>query len=306
VDLTDPDPGLSHFNAVPARLSKSFSHSHFGLAYLAASSDARSGRIVMDRRELAFTLRELEFNGAENPVAIELGLTRPDVGFGPRDAALLRSLFPHWHRALGIGHQLSHLEEYRSNLDDALDALKIGVMVLGPRGQLKSANRHARQFFHEGTSLSLQEGRLVLSDPRETEALIGKIKAAAFGADSNPSPTVIEIEDADPALLWLESFRPGFALAIVADGAGCRPIAPEVLREAFALTPTEAVVASLFSGGASPAKIARNLQVSPQTVARKLAKIRDRTQVENGVELMRLIMASVPATVATEQGVAAL
>jgi DNA-binding CsgD family transcriptional regulator len=305
VNMADPDPGLAEFGPPPAFLSKSLSRSNFGIAYLSASRDARSGQIVYDRREFAFMLRELESNEAANPVAIELGLSSPEAGLGPRDTALLMSLFPHWHRALAIGHRLSHVEEYRSNLDDALDALRIGVMVLGPRGQLKAANHHARQYLKGNTTLYLEKGELALSEPQETEALIRKIKSAAFGADPNPTPTVVEIENAEPALLWLQSFRPGLALGIVTDGAGRRPIAPEVLQEAFALTRTEAAVASLFSGGAPPLKIAENLHVSLQTVKQKLAKIRDRTQMGSGVELMRFLMASVPATVATEEGVAA-
>lgn len=305
VNLAVPERGFSDVNPSQVFVSKGLSSSCFGLAYLSASIEARSGQLVRDRRELTFVLRELESSGSMNPVAIEVFLANSEECLSSSDTERLKSLFPHWHRALAIGYRLKNLDEYRGNLDDALDTLRIGIMVLGPRGQLKTANRQARQYLKGRTTLCMQDGELALSDPRETKAMIRKIKAAAYGTDSNPTPTVVEVENSNPALLWLQSFRSGLALAIVTDGAGRRPIAPEVLREAFALTQTEAKVASLFSGGASPSKIAKNLQVSPHTVTQKLAKIRDRTQVGSGVELMRFLMASVPATIATEEGVSA-
>ncbi len=302
VNLAVPDRGFSDVNPSQVFVSKGLSSSCFGLAYLSSSREARCGQVVRDPRELTFVLRELESGGSTNPVAIEVFLSNSEECLDSLDTELLGSLFPHWHRALAIGYRLKSLDEYRGSLDDALDTLRIGIMVLGPRGQVKTANRHARQYLKGRTALCTRGGELALSDPRETKALTRKIKSSALGTDPNPTPTVIEVENSDPALLWLQSFRPGLALAIVTDGAGRRPIAPDVLQETFALTRTEAKVASLFSGGATPSKIAENLQVSPHTVAQKLAKIRDRTQVRSGVELMRLLMASVPATAATEEG----
>jgi len=168
-----------------------------------------------------------------------------------------------------------------------LDLLREAVLVLGCDARLLGSNRAADALLSEGDGLALSAGGVVASTPGATHALYRGIERAACGESGRVqvprlgrTPLTLLVEPHPQA-------ASGSAAAVVfaTDGAVRGP-RDEDLAARHGLTPAECSVAQRLCAGADLEGIARELEISRNTVRGHLKQIFGKTQSHRQTELV--------------------
>src|SRR5215217_676316 len=95
--------------------------------------------------------------------------SQPD--FDSNDRRAFASVLPHIARAWRVKRQLAEWQAKAGTLKLVLDRLDRAIVVTGPEGEIRFANRAADRLLSRGTGIDATRGRLRASTPRETDAL---------------------------------------------------------------------------------------------------------------------------------------
>ena len=221
--------------------------------------------------------------------------------FGDEDLVFLKFLAPHVQRAFQLHLQFSQLKSKNAELETALDLMPVGIVLLGPKGEIVLMNRAAAQFVsaHDG----LLAGRTGLRAERPTESailekLISEAASASLGKGLGPAGAVrISRKLGQPIHLLLTPVRnlrvegviPVCAVAFITDPSQqVRPM-PVVLQNLFGLTPAECRIALLLADGRSAKEIAQVVGVAANTMKSHLSSIFSKTSTSGQVQLVRLL-----------------
>jgi DNA-binding CsgD family transcriptional regulator/PAS domain-containing protein len=221
--------------------------------------------------------------------------------FGETDLAFLKFVAPHVQRAFRLHFQFSQLKGRGEGLGTALDLMPVGIILLGPKGEIVLMNRAAAQFIsaHDG----LQADRYGLRAERPTESavlekLIAEAAGTSLGKGLEPAGAVSVSRKLGPPLhvlltpvrnLKAEGLIPVCAVAFIHDPSQqARPV-PCILRDLFGLTPAESRVALLLADGRTPGDIGQVLGVASSTMKSHLSSIYGKTSTSGQVPLVRLL-----------------
>jgi DNA-binding CsgD family transcriptional regulator len=168
-----------------------------------------------------------------------------------------------------------------------LDLLREAVLVLGRDARVLGSNRVADALLSEGDGLALAAGFVVASTPGATHALRWSIERAARGeAASVQVPRC----GRTPLTLGVEPYPQAAgasAVAVVfATDAAARGLRDQDLTARHGLTPTECCVAQRLCAGADIESIARELEISRNTVRGHLKHIFGKTHSHRQAELV--------------------
>lgn len=236
---------------------------------------------------------------------------RPSAKGGYRAAEIkaFDALIPHFARAWRVKRALAEWEALAGTLQFILDRIERAIVVAGPDGEVRFANRAADALLSRGDGLDARQGRLRATRHRHTDALlslIGRAAATASGtqsvavdavaipsANDNPSFAVVA-EPLAPAHSDALGHHaaPGAILFIGDSEASNRP-SIERLRVVYGLTPAEARLAALIVGGHGIASAAEALGVSANTVKYHLKTVFDKVGISRQAELVRRVLADV-------------
>jgi DNA-binding CsgD family transcriptional regulator len=178
-----------------------------------------------------------------------------------------------------------------------IDALGCGGFLLDRKGRVLFLNEMARRCV--GNGLALRRERLTATD-HESDARLQHLFELARVSSGDQSaimsvglqrgcrrPLLVRIlrltEDARPAL------SSGTLLIVVLDPELYPEPSPDVLSQAFELTPTEATVAASIIGGRSPAEISGDLGVKAGTIRTHLKSVFLKTCTRRQTELVGLL-----------------
>jgi DNA-binding CsgD family transcriptional regulator len=173
-----------------------------------------------------------------------------------------------------------------------LDLLREAVFVLARDARPLGMNRAARALLREGDGLVLSPRGVAASTPVAATALRRGIERTAFGETLRMQvPRLAH----GPLSLRVEPHPqgPGGAAAAVvfaADGES-RTLRTHVLIARYALTPTEASVTRRLAAGVGLEQIARELDISLNTVRGHLKQIFAKTGTHRQVELVCKLLA---------------
>jgi PAS domain-containing protein len=92
---------------------------------------------------------------------------------------LFERLMPHVRRSIDIHRRLAGVRLQRDGMLQALDALRIGVVLTDRRGQVTFANRVAEDVLRLGDGLKLVRDQLRAARPEDTRRLAALIESAA-------------------------------------------------------------------------------------------------------------------------------
>jgi DNA-binding CsgD family transcriptional regulator len=172
-----------------------------------------------------------------------------------------------------------------------LDLLPEAVLVLGRDARPLGMNRAAAELLRQGDGLSLSLRGVVASTPSATLALRRGIECAAASRSVR-----FEVPRIRRGPLWLsvESLpahagAPGAAVVFASDRDVQAPT-HEDLAARYRFTPTECSVALRIAAGAGPARIARELGVSMNTVRGHLKQIFVKTRTHRQAELVSRLL----------------
>jgi DNA-binding CsgD family transcriptional regulator/PAS domain-containing protein len=231
----------------------------------------------------------------------------PDHDSGQR-AAYMR-IVPHLARALRVRHEIEATRALAASAIDALDALNRGVVLTAPDGSIRFANRAAEAILSEEDGLQSRRGKLTAVRSREASHLralvhnaaqtsigsaMAAVDACAVQRPSGRAPYAVVAEPLAPA----HNARLGHparhgSILFIADAEKFGRPAPARLAMLYALTATEAEIASRLAHGDRIAQVAAALGISENTVKTHQKAVFEKIGVNRQTQLVRRVAADV-------------
>jgi DNA-binding CsgD family transcriptional regulator/PAS domain-containing protein len=233
--------------------------------------------------------------------------SQPD--FDSADRRAFAVILPHVARAWRVKRMLAEWKEKAGTLKFVLDRLDRAILVTGPEGQIRFANRAADRLLSRGDGIDATRGRLRAERSRDTDALrrlIDRASRTSVGAGQVAVDAVsVACSNDSPALAIVaeplapghsdrlgHSAAPGAVLFIGDSEASNRP-SIERLRIVYGLTPAEARLTSLIVQGHGVASAADELGVSRNTTKYHLKTVFEKIGVTRQTQLVRRVLADV-------------
>lgn len=245
--------------------------------------------------------------------------------FDQPELELLTALAPHLRQALALSRTLRTLQHSNAMLSHSVDEMGIAVcMARQDRTILRSTEGAERLFAAKDGGVSLREGRLLLADRGEQQALDTLIAGACrTGANRGlENPISIRSQAAGDATVhsWtaqaggamlihrkhplrslqvvVSPFCPGTlmnepeatALIQFSDPLAIPKSRAAVLRALYGLTPTESRLADLLLQGLEVREAAERLRTTIETARFHLKRVLAKTGTGRQTELMRLML----------------
>lgn len=238
------------------------------------------------------------------PSVFSIYRTREAREYGKDELELVQALMPHLSRALHVHHRLGEHASTTAALLSALDQLAFGVILVSRRGRAVALNRVAREIARSKDGIVISEGEVRGNRPAETQQLLRLVQEAARTGEGNAMQAggVVSVRRAPPRrplelmvcpirARGFEEVLGGVTAAIfVTDPESVRSASPEMLRELYGLTPSEAAVASLLSEGRRLGEVAEDLGISVNTAKVRLQEVFAKTGTHRQAELARLLV----------------
>lgn len=231
------------------------------------------------------------------------------AGFSKREKQALQALLPHLARASRVKRAMAEMEALVGSLKLVLDRIDRAVVIAGPDGEIRFANRSADRLLSRGDAIDAIHGRLCAlraSDTTALRTLIARAAGTAVGAEAVAVDAVaLPSNDEGPPLAVVaeplaavHSDRIGQrpvagAILFIGDSKASRSPSEERLRVVYGLTQAEAKLTSVIVGGDGIASAAQILGVSPNTAKYHLKSIFDKVGVTSQAKLVRRVIADV-------------
>jgi len=212
----------------------------------------------------------------------------------------MRLLVPHIRRALALSGMIGGSAPRAAEFEDVLDGLSTGVFLADAEGRLLHANAAGTQMLAQGDAVRSRNGRLNPADQSAATALVEALAAAGNGKlPSGDKGHAIPIATRDGShfavhLLPLNAQRrqregDAAAAIFVHRATHNTPIAPDLVGNAFGLTPAERRVLAHIVEAGSVAETAERLRVSETTVKTHLHRVFAKTGTARQADLVKLL-----------------
>jgi DNA-binding CsgD family transcriptional regulator len=238
-----------------------------------------------------------------------ISFTTPEGGrlFGEKERAFANFISPHMRRAIAINSMVDKGNLALSLLRKVLDSLAVAVCIVGTGGRLVFANARAEAVLSSGTMLRKVNGKLATARNDITgtaldDAIERGIKGDTAVGISGIGVPLVSL-DGERAAAYVLPIRgddirsqmgEGHAVVFIAQRGEQQPMAVEILRTLFDLTPMEAKVAYATSLGENPEAIATANGIATETVRSHLKKIYLKTDVSDKTALAARVNALMP------------
>jgi DNA-binding CsgD family transcriptional regulator len=224
--------------------------------------------------------------------------------FGEEERAFLRLFLPHLSRALGVHQRLSAVRAERDANVEIIDRLNGGVMFLDRRAHLLSANRYAQAVLRSADGLLSVHGSLIASRPRDGVLLRQLVDAVASRDAKRPEAAGGALVVHRPsgrmpyhvlvsplAAGWLAAApRQAAVVVYVTDPERGLQADPDAVCRYLGLTPAEGDVVLALARGLSLAEVARQRNVSIETVRTHVKRSLAKADVRRQSDLVRLVL----------------
>ncbi len=220
--------------------------------------------------------------------------------FGPAEVTLGEVLLPHLQRAASVTRRLREAEFRFDTRSEDSGASRFAVIVFDAAGVPFWFNTAARNLLAEGEVIRITDLELQSRSPPATRAIRHAVAQATGAAGSLrrgvnvPLPGPLGSGSSNMMVLpmsnagdWTLS-RPPAAVAFLRTAAASL-LSQSVLRDAFALTKSEAALAQALMGGRTLRMIAETSGRSFNTVRSHLARLMEKTGTRKQADLVRLL-----------------
>lgn len=230
---------------------------------------------------------------------VNTGIERDLVG--PRELERLSLLAPHVRRAAAISDLLDVNALVATQLEDALDVVSAGILLVGQDLNVIHANGAASRHLGEASALVSSRGRLSARSPHTHAALARAVNLASQGDQAMgragfclPAPG----HSGDPRILHVLPVAHGAARRSMAPKAVAAVfVAPETVPAAssdalaalFDLSRAEARAMAAIGDGKSQSEAAAVLGVSENTIKTHLNAIYRKTGLSRRAEIVDLV-----------------
>lgn len=235
-----------------------------------------------------------------------------DQAYDEQDRAKLKLLMPHLSRSLGVMQRLRCAELTVATTLAALDRLSSGVLLIDVHGDVTFANRQAQRLLGYEDGLRLQKltnkpglGQLIADNDNANLAITQAISAILnrdiyTTAHFSQSVAVPQNTGSDRYTLQFSElgnhheYNTGneapAAIIFITDSRQQINVSPEVLQNAYRLTPAEARVAIALLESASTQDAAAQLDINISTVRTHIKQIYVKLGVDSRARFVRLML----------------
>ncbi len=179
-------------------------------------------------------------------------------------------------------------------LAGVIDRLSAGIFLIGADGAIMHANAQARAMLAANDMLRGVGGRLVAADPQVNAGLRDALLAAMFGDGIGGIALPLTSRDGMRHVIEVLPLRASGhrgAAVLVARATFETPPRPDVIRQAYRLTPTELrVLFAIVDVGGVP-EVAAALGIASSTVRTHLARLFNKTGTRRQADLVKLVAA---------------
>lgn len=228
------------------------------------------------------------------------------------------AILGHLARALRLRRVISSVRNQLLDLRRALDTLWMPVAILDEAARLICANEGAERLLNAEHGLLVKQQTLSATSLRDTRAIadavsqtcrLGRAQGTKTAVMAVPAAVEIQRSDRAPLSLVFMPLRDGHSimqadasarvLLVVNDPESIRRVDPLLVGRLHGLTSTEALLASALAEGKTLAEFALDRGCSEQTARTHLKRVLEKTQTRRQAELVRLLLGSAAAHLAT-------
>ncbi len=220
--------------------------------------------------------------------------------------AFCNPLVPHLTRSLAIHAEIAAQHHKRSALEEILDRLAAGVILIDARRQVIRANLSASRMLALEDGVAICDGELRASSAEDSslQEAIGKaLEAASRGEQDHMQRIAVSSQSGGrPYFLnftpLLEAL-PGspvheaVIVAFFANPDAVSDASVRALEAVFGLTPAEAAVVRGLVDGRTLDEVAASRGVRPDTVRGQLKQVFVKTGTSRQVDLIRLVLTGI-------------
>jgi DNA-binding CsgD family transcriptional regulator/PAS domain-containing protein len=227
--------------------------------------------------------------------------------FDQDDVLLLRRLLPHLQRAFQLYERLSEVTQAKSAVEDVIDRMPFGVVLLDGTGRVTFVNRAAKRVFDARDGLTLRNREVSAASTKQTTELHQAIaEALAAGRGQGVLTTgggVLAVDRPSLKRPFQVLITPVHSRAPAVAFSGPKPIAAlfvsdvenetgtpgQMLRTFYGLTPAESRLASELLQHRTVEEAAETLDISLNTARSQLKRLFEKTGTRRQSELLRLL-----------------
>jgi DNA-binding CsgD family transcriptional regulator/PAS domain-containing protein len=245
----------------------------------------------------------LEDAGVTSNIVVMADERRDD--YGPEDIALVRVLLPHLQRALRTHSVLSEREARRCELQEALEQLATGVVLVSHDARVIFINAAARHLVNRRDGLAIDRTGIVAIDSGESGTLRALIAQAAQtsqgqGLHAGGTLRVSRRHGRKPLELTVSPISVGdvslkapraVAVIYISDPEHIVATAGQAFARLHGLTRAEErVVITILRSGGNIRSLADELAISPNTLKTQLKSMYAKTGARGQADLIRLAL----------------
>jgi len=225
--------------------------------------------------------------------------------FASDDADFIRLFVPHIQRAVRLGHLFDLAHHQLETAEQALESLAVGILLLDENERLLHANTRAEDLLRRECGLRIHDGRLCVMQEADEQGLRDMLAVTRnrtrHEAAPVPESMLLTPGPTDPQLLIVscpvKRHLPHFhgpwpevsAAVFVSNLADAGLLNHDVLMQLYGLTTTEAQLACALSRGHDLADLARDWEVSRETLRTHLKRVLHKTGTSRQADLVRLL-----------------
>ena len=247
-----------------------------------------------------------------------LRLTRAPGGavFGNEERHRVEAVLPHLRQVLELHQKLATTRSEYSVLVDAVEQFSVGTILLDHGLNVIRLNEVAAAILAEADGIRLSGKALVLDSARLNQEFRSLAKTAAtakpghhravlgIGRPSGRRELALVMKPVTLPDFMHTGTAPAVAMFLT-DPSRQRMVRPDVVRQMFSFTPTEAAIAAALANGLSVAQTAAMLGIARNTVRAHLRSIFSKLGLNRQSQLVHLIHTSVPEAFGSGAGNAA-
>jgi DNA-binding CsgD family transcriptional regulator/PAS domain-containing protein len=227
-----------------------------------------------------------------------------DVPLGPDEIDAMDRIKRHMVEALRIQDHLRQTTPTTGIAGPILDQFTQPVMLIDEERRIVFRNAAAAHCLGGSGPLVEQRGVLATMNRADNYALVLKLKSlelSSMDRRARPTRALVPLrgESHLPVLLFLQAIRPArtmyafghraLALVIVYDPSLTRGFDPQIVREAFGMTPAEARVAIGLAQGHSAADLADSYRVSVHTLRSQVQSVMRKPGTGRQADVVRIL-----------------
>jgi DNA-binding CsgD family transcriptional regulator len=227
--------------------------------------------------------------------------------YSTQDCAFIERISPHIRRSIMISTMIDQSKMELALYRHVLDKLSTAVFLIGLGRRLTFANASGEAMLSHGNYLLQSNGvlqaRRVAGDVSALDEAIDRASKgdSAIGISGIGVPLIGN--DGERAAAYVlpiagndlrGDMGQGHCAVFISQRGEQQPMAIEILRTVFDLSPTEARVATLIAKGEGPAMIAESLAISVNTVRSHLARAFSKTGASDQTALGALVNKLIP------------